>query len=618
MSFEQKHLNVSTRAKGYVDIMMYTPDDSISVKSISANDVLEYSDINSILDIQNYTSNTLATLEENLWVLNGTFVNPTPGRKYNGYISNSMSNETGHFSDIIPTITIDLETPSYVDFFTVTFNPAVKSGYPKSLRLICYDADNNNIKEDVIDNSQERLDTLPNLTWDLHLESVAKITLEFFMTNTPYRRIRIANIMFGKMITLDQDEIISVDYIDKCSYVPDSIPSRTFSFTVNNYSKKYNIDNPDNSYISLDRRTRVTMRTGYDIAGYKEDEAGNGYIDNSVNVPQIEWDEWKEFRLLNVSTSDEDSCTFECGSILDMMTDVYTEENFTNDRTVYQIINKLISFVGLSEKIIQYDVDETGESYSAYNINTVLPELPVRELIQLLAFSVGATLMINNDGTIKFKHINLSDITTFNKTHSFTYKDFLSTPTAQQLESTSNISIPKYNSSIDREEKEITTVTVSAYNTEVTYSECVPTSVVKKQDDVSGGSIQDSQLYARKGILTANLPEATSAMTVVISGYPIKTIQTQERSVTKDTLIIDTQLMSEDTDDHIKNKYKEWYSKKFKYTVDTRGEPLVDAGDYCEIETPFSGTEQLHGTFVLQNHLVFDGAWSGDMEVIVL
>lgn len=41
-------------------------------------------------------------------------------------------------------------------------------------------------------------------------------------------------------------------------------------------------------------------------------------------------------------------------------------------------------------------------------------------------------------------------------------------------------------------------------------------------------------------------------------------------------------------------------------------------GDFCYIETPFSGEEILKSSFVLQTHLVFDGAWSGDMEVILL
>ena len=71
--------------------------------------------------------------------------------------------------------------------------------------------------------------------------------------------------MFGRVINLDQNQVINTDYTDKCSYVPDSIPSRVFSFTMNNYNQIYNIDNPENGYINLDRNTVILMRNGYNI-----------------------------------------------------------------------------------------------------------------------------------------------------------------------------------------------------------------------------------------------------------------------------------------------------------------------------------------------------------------
>jgi hypothetical protein len=67
--------------------------------------------------------------------------------------------------------------------------------------------------------------------------------------------------------------------------------------------------------------------------------------------------------------------------------------------------------------------------------------------------------------------------------------------------------------------------------------------------------------------------------------------------------------------EQIKRKYLEWYSKKFKYKFQTRGEPLVNAGDYGIIQTQF--TEQMP-VYILQNRWTFDGTWSGEMEVIAL
>ena len=611
---QQKYLNVTTRGMAYMDIMMYVPDTSINISKISCDDVLQYSNLNSISDIKNYTSTTIATLEENLWLLNGGFINPTPGRTYNGYISNSISNEVGQF-ETNPSINIDLSTISNIEYFSIILNPAVKSGYPKQVKLSCLDSEGSLIGDVLIKTIQNET-SLPNLVYEVNLNNVSSLKLEFVDTVTPYRRIRVASIMFGKVITLTQDEVLNTHYEDKCSFVPDTIPSRVFDFSLENYDKRYNIDNPKNSYINLDENTKVMIRNGYNIFGYTENSDGTSEINNPDKVVDISWDDWKELRLLNVSTDDEDTCTIECGSILDMMTDVYTGERFTNNRTVRYISTQLLSFMGLDIDTVQFSTDDNGVNYGDYVINTVLPELPVRELFQLLAFSVGATLLIKDDGIIKFANLRLDNPASFTHHHKFTYNDFESVPAAEQLENTTNISLPKYNSTIGTDEEEITTAQVSAVDVEISYGDCVPTGA-NVVDDTSGASVVSADLYAHRGTLKMNLPQEGS-VNVKIVGYPITTSKTQDRSVTKDTLIIDTQLMSKDTNNKIKQKYQQWYGKKFKYCMDTRGEPLVDAADYAEIQTPFSGTEQLIKGFVLMNSIDFNGSWSGKMEVVAL
>lgn len=612
MALEQKYLNVPTRAEGYLDIMMYVPDTKVSIANVTSDDILSYSNIDSLKDIKLYTNTTIATLEENLWLLNGAFINPTPGRRYNGYISNKMSDEEGNF-DVNPSIDVELASISNIENFSIILNPAVKSGYPKQVDVVLLNSLNEEIGTFSKDISKES--SLPNLVYEINTNDVAKLRIDFIGTVSPHRRIRVSSIMFGKVLTLTQNEILNSDYLDKCSYVPDTIPSRTFSFTTENYDKRYNIDNPDNGYVDLDRQTRIMIRNGYNIYGYDETSKE---INNSDMIQEIEWDDWKELRLLNISTNDDDTCTFESGSILDMMTDTYTMERFIANRTVRYIVANLLNFMGLGTDVVQFSSDDSGKSYGDYVINTVLPELPVRELIQLLAFSVGATLLIKDDGTIKFANLDLTKPSSFTNHHSFNYNDFTSIPRAEQLENTSKISLPKYNASIGTSEEQIQTVNVSAYQTDVTYSACVPTGAHKAEDDTSQGSVQNADLYAHRGTLTMNLPQANVSTKVVIVGYKINVVQTQDRTVTNDTLIIDTKLMKEDLNNLIKQKYINWYSKKFKYVMNTRGEPLVDAGDYAEIQTPFSGTENLIKSYVLQNHITFDGTWGGDMEVIAL
>ena len=604
MALEQKYLNIPIRAEGYIDIIMYAQDAKVNIANISSNSVNTYSNIETLKDIKSYTNTTIATLEENMWLLNGRFPNPTPGVRYNGYISNEVSDEQGNFTTN-PKIDIELATISEIESFSLILNSAVPSGYPKQIKCTFYNGETilTDITQDLT-----TVDTLPNVIFDVNQENVTKVTIEFIGTRRGKRRIRLSNLMFGRVINLDQNQVISTDYTDKCSYVPDSIPSRIFSFTMNNYNQIYNIDNPENGYINLDRNTVVLIRNGYNIFGYDEE---NQRMDNPDKFQQIEWDDWKELRLLNITTSD-DTCTFECGSVLDMMEDTYTNETFINNRSVESITDTLMQFEGLPDNTIIFSNDDDGKSYGAYTINTVLPELPVRELIQLLAFSVGATLLIQDDGTIKFANLKLNDLNSFTNHHEFSYKDFESVPAAEQLENTTNISLPKYNSTTENDVTEIVRTTVAQNQVEITYSECVPVSALPEN------KVVPISMFCKRANLNVSVSEAEPQIEVTIMGHKISTVETQERSVTKDTLIIDTKLMKEDPGDKIKEKYKSWYSKKFKYTMDTRGEPLVDAGDIAKIQTPFSGEDQLINGYVLQNHIAFDGSWSGDMEVVKL
>jgi len=604
MALEQKYLNVTTRAEGYMDIMMYTQDAKIDIANISSNDVCVYANIEKLKNIKDYTNTTIATLEENMWLLNGRFQNPTPGVRYNGYISNSISDENGEF-ETNPYITVELSKLSQVENFSLILNSAVPSGYPKNIKCSFYNGENllTEITKDLAEEG-----ALPNIIFEVNQDNVSKVIIEFIGTRRAKRRIRLSSLMFGRVITLNQDQVVSTDYTDKCSYVPDSIPSRIFSFTMNNYDQIYNIDNPENSYLQLDRNTKVLIRNGYNIYGYDEETQS---INNTDGLQQIEWDDWKELRLLDITTS-EDTATFECGSVLDMMEDTYTNEMFENNRSVNSITDKLMQFEGLPDNTIIFSNDDNGVSYGAYTINTVLPEIPVREIIQLLAFSVGATLLIQDDGTIKFANLKLNDLNSFTNHHEFNYKDFESVPAAEQLSHTTNISLPKYNSTVEADTTEIVKTKIQQNQVEITYSECVPVSALPEV------KVQNPQLFCRRANMFVTVSEAEPEIEVTIMGHRIDTIQTQERSVTKDTLIIDTQLMKEDPGDKIKEKYKLWYDKRFKYTMNTRGEPLVDAGDIAKIQTPFSGEDKLINGYVLQNHITFDGTWGGDMEVIKL
>lgn len=434
----ENHLKATVRKENYMEILMYTPDPNIQIASVLSNDKSSVCNINSIIDINKYTSSTIATLEENLWLLNGRFIN-YQGNPVDGYISNSISDENGDFEEN-PTMNVQLSHPSNVENFSVILNSSVPTGYPKDITIHCFDENDNLIdtyieyiewQEDtgeVDDEDQpiyriKLLDTLPSVNFTINEENVDHLTIEFGSTRFKHRRIRVSSIMFGKTLVFDQNAIINADYSDKTSYVCDTLPSRVFNFTLNNYDGFYNIDNPENSYLSLDSKTRIRFRIGYNVYGYQYDENGYVVMENGKPVAnyseegiEIEWDNWKELRFKDISINADESVTFTAGSLLDIMEDTYTKEMYSGGaRTLQEIAEDVLISQGLDLNSIEWSSDGIKKptynggqllpyeqwddtAYNEYTVNTPMPEVPCKQIIQLLAFSVGATILIKDNG----------------------------------------------------------------------------------------------------------------------------------------------------------------------------------------------------------------------------
>lgn len=681
----ENHLKAQTRKEGYMEIIMYTPDTSIQIANISSDDKLDICDISTLANVDRYTSNTIATLEENLWLLNGKFI-IYQGGKVDGYISNSISDDEGKFTTN-PTMNIQLSHTANIENFSVILNSAVPTGYPKNITVRCYDKDDNLLGTSIENIEWEEatgevddennpiyrtrlLDTLPSVNFQINKNDVDHIVIECGDTRFRNRRIRISSVLFGKTIVLDQDNVLNVEYTDKTSYVSDTLPSRVFSFDVNNYDSIYNVDNPDNGYVKLNTQTRIRFRNGYNVMGYQYDENGkvlmeNGFpvLDMSIEGVEIEWDNWKELRLMDISANADESATFTAGSLLDIMEETYTEDIYTGaERTIEEIATNVLTFMGLDLNSIEWSSDNIKKptykdgallpyeqwedtAYNDYKINTSIPEVSCKQVLQLIAFSIGATILIKDNGHIKFANLNIKQPSTFTNQYTWDYSSFASIPAAEQLESISNlteISIPKYYSHLDYSGKEefynaetdivysnctvVATLNITSATTEITYGNCLPIGCRMANDDESGASVANVELYSKRGILTLGGYVGGTEAKVEVLGYPIKTKSTQERNVTSDSLVLDTKIMKDDVStytstgaikerEQIKRKYLEWYSKKFKYKFQTRGEPLVNAGDYGIIQTQF--TEQMP-VYILQNRWTFDGTWSGEMEVIAL
>lgn len=627
LNLTQADLNESLRGLTDVDIIMFLPDKNIYFPSnaVTVNkQPLSYTtNLQSLLEFSSLPQANIATFENNSWILDGSFISPSQvygngGDSYTGYISNDMTDDNGDYTTN-PILTVTLSVLADIEYLSIRFAGGVDTSYPKTFKIRTYGSDGSMIKEHSIDMSTQT--GLPLLVVEIGDANVLKVEFEFVGTVCPHRRSRLNKIMFGKAEQIDNYYLQSWKIDDKASLVADSIPTKTLTFTVINYDGDYDIDNPGNKIPENYNDVLVLFTFSMEK-------------DNLWKYAPT-----KTFNLTDISTSSDGVVTFSCGSLLDILTDTYDRDIYNGERIIKDVMEDLLSFSGVG--IDQCELNDFGN----YKINIPLPESSVREIIQRLAFSCGATLTVNDNNKIVFsqKNIDVNNMTEaqknaipkfmFNQPVPFTYAGvLLEEPHAEALSHTTNIAMYSYNSIIDDEVTDLGSSDVSTINrTKITFSAAAGSA----QFDMSSIEEQHASLtvlesYSQNAtILVSWEKDATLPIKVTAKGRKVTTTKILPRTVDTDTLLLDSGLAYEtDTQkfDFLKRPdnpnpkmfyYTDWYGAKFKYVCKTRKEYLVKAGDIIYFETPFSNGKPTRVGYVLRNSYS-DSGDSGEMEVVMI
>ncbi len=636
LNLTQTDLNVPLRGLTDVDIMMFLPDKNISFPSnaVTMNTkALSYtSNLQSLLEFSSLPQANIATFENNSWILDGSFISPSEsysggGDSYSGYISNDLTDDNGDYTTN-PILTVKLSAiAKNIEYISVKFAGGIDTSYPKTFKIRTYNASSEQINEHVFDTAEEA--GLPLLIAPIGDQNVMSFEFEFVGTVCPHRRSRLNKIMFGKAEQVEKHYLQSWSIDDKASLVADSIPTKTLTYSVINYDGDYDIDNPGNK-IPKDYGDVLIMFT----FGMEE----NNFWKYAPT---------KTFNLTDISTTPDGVVTFTCGSLLDTLVKTYDRDIYEGKRTIATVMRDLLSFSNVA--IDQCELNEFGD----YEINIPLPETSVREIIQRLAFSCGATLTVDDNNKIVFSKKNISDITNVSKFQFSQPEPFyeagvlLEEPHAEALANTINIGMYTYDSKIvteyneDGSEKlsELGTIDVFTINpTRISFSATAGHAQFDDADlEQQYAEISKiDEIYSQHAIITVawNEAAATLPIKVKVLGKKVETTKTMPKTANMDTLLLDSGLalttpdnIDEDTyrkrnptaDLSVKSTfyYTDWYGAKFKYKCKTRGEYLVKAGDIILLETPFSNGEANRVGYVLRNSYSDNGD-SGEMEVITI
>lgn len=614
----QTDLNESLRGLTDVDIMMFLPDKNISFPSnaVTVNkQSLQYTtNLQSLIEFSSLPQANLATFENNSWILDGSFISPTAaygggGDSYTGYISNDYTDDNGDYSTN-PIISIALTEPTKIEYLSIKFAGGIDTSYPKVFKIRTFNSTGGQVSEHSYNITVQT--GLPLLVAQINASEVKKVEFEFVGTVCPHRRTRLNKIFFGRVEQVDNYYLQSWKIDDKASLVADSIPSKTLTYSIINYEGDYNIDNPGTKVPRDYKDAKVLFTFSMEKDGLWK------------------YTPTKTFNLMDVSTSSEGIVTFTCGSILDVLTETYDHEVFSGEKTISEIMRALMIFSDIGTD--QYILNEFGN----YIVNVPLPEAPVREMIQKLAFSCGATLLVDDDNRIVFAQKNIKDTNyaskfMFNQPEPFNSAGvLLEEPRAEALANTTNIAMYTYDSVVEEQESELGSADISVITrTKIGFSATQGIAAPDLQSlQDQHASIQILEVYSQHAVVQVSWDQskATPPIKVSMRGKKVNVTKTMPKTADMDTLLLDTGLTRTIPNNLIRPStgadekifyYTDWYGAKFKYVCKTRNEYLVKAGDIILFETPFSNGKPTRVGYVLRN-AYSDTDEGGEMEVITI
>ena len=233
------------------------------------------------------------------------------------------------------------------------------------------------------------------------------------------QRMRLQQILFGKGFYFSNKDLLSTSYTSTVSHLSDKLPSKTFSFTIDNTNKKFAADDPHSFVHFLQEQQEIDFDYGRDLPGGGIEKIKGGKM------------------YLKTWATDDQKATFNAVGYLEFMDTTYYKGDFTYRTggyisvTLGQLAERVLEDAGITE----YNIDET--LYRMF-VNNPLPVEKHKNLLQLIANAARCIFFEDRDGTLTIAPAyegtveNVTDYT-------LEYRDLLSSPNVSTTEFVKNV-----------------------------------------------------------------------------------------------------------------------------------------------------------------------------------
>lgn len=340
------------------------------------------------------TTNTLdkepekyATLEHNIWRLDGTFnyFDETPVDP--GYTTSLLSGSDGSFNPV-PTITIQFSSvrTTLIPGITITWGSAFDE-YATSFRVTAYNGSNVVFQESVTDNTSfvSQIFTA--------LQGYDKIVVEVFGWCLPYRRCRVTEVFLGVREFYTKSELLSYDHTESADLLSASLPKSEIIFSLDNSTGRWNPSNPSGAEQFLLERQEIIAKYGMKVG------------DN------IEWIDGGTLWLSEWNTpANGMEATFTARDSLTLANNVYTG---IRNGTLFAIATAAFEQIGLPvlpDGSARFYVDESLKNQTT-DFSEEDTEYTISEVLQMIAHMGCCVFYQNRKGQVRIEphNANITD-----------------------------------------------------------------------------------------------------------------------------------------------------------------------------------------------------------------
>lgn len=332
------------------------------------------------------------TLEQNLWCLDGKSKAIPEGDYdiHNGFVSDTLSDDTCIFSNKQPIITINFPHvfSTVIPGITITWSNTYNE-YADTFVVKAYNGDTLKAEKEIEGNESVKTLVLTDII------DYDRIEITVIKWCLPNHRARVEEVFLGINKVYGKAELFDYSHIQSVDPISTSLPKSEISFTVDNSKREYDPHNKNGLAKYLTERQEVKSRYGLKL--------DDGTIE-WINGGTFYLSEWGSKQ--NAMTAD-----FKARDLLEFMSDIYYDDvSKLSYDSLYDLAERVLIAADLpknSDGSVKWIIDE-----SLREILTVapLPNDTLANCLELIANIGKCVLYQDREGIIRIEPRNYKEL----------------------------------------------------------------------------------------------------------------------------------------------------------------------------------------------------------------